>query len=100
MATIALYLPAATLCFLVARIWNRYRGTRLHTAIEEGLRPIAAGLMTAGGVTILRVEDLGLLAWGLALTTGAILMWRPLLHPMILLFGGAAIFVAVRVVTG
>ena len=33
-ATIALYLPAAMLCFLVARIWNRYRGTRLHTAIE------------------------------------------------------------------
>ena len=55
-ATLALYVPCSMLCFGVARTWNRYRGTKWHTAIENGLRPIGAGLMIAGGVMILRIE--------------------------------------------
>ena len=58
-ATLSLYVPCSVLCFVAARTWNRYRGSRWHTAIENGLRPIAAGLMIAGGVMILRVEDIG-----------------------------------------
>ena len=58
-ATLALYVPCSVLCFGVARTWNRYRGTNWHTAIENGLRPIGAGLMIAGGVMILRIEDCG-----------------------------------------
>ena len=99
-ATLALYVPSCALCFFVARVWNLHRGTRWHTAIENGLRPIAAGLMIAGGVMILRVEDSGPLAWGLALVACAVLTWRPLLHPLILMAAGAAIFVAVGAVIG
>ena len=99
-ATLALYIPCSTLCFFAARIWNRYRGSRWHSAIENGLRPIAAGLMISGGVMILRVEDSGPLAWAIALGACALLTWRPLLHPMILLAGGAVVFVAMRAVIG
>ena len=99
-ATLALYVPSTTLCFFAARIWNRYRGSRWHSAIENGLRPIAAGLMISGGVTILRVEGSNPLAWAMALGACALLIWRPLLHPMILLAGGAVVFVAVHAVTG
>ena len=99
-ATVALYLPCSMLCFFVARAWSRYRGSQWHSAIENGLRPIAAGLMIAGGVMILRVEDLGLVAWALALGCTALLTLRPLLHPLILLAGGAAIFVALHFITG
>src|SRR5258705_5202193 len=95
-ATIALYLPCSLLCFFAARAWNRYRGSQWHSAIEAGLRPIAAGLMIAGGVMILRVEDLGVVAWALALGCTALLALRPMLHPLILLSGGAAIFVALH----
>ena len=56
-ATLALYIPCSVLCFGVARTWSRYRGTKWHTAIENGLRPIGAGLMIAGGVMLLRIED-------------------------------------------
>ena len=95
-ATLALYIPSTTLCFFAARTWNRYRGSRWHAAIENGLRPIGAGLMIAGGVMILRVEESGPLAWVMAFAACALLIWRPLLHPMILMAGGAAVFVAVR----
>jgi chromate transporter len=99
-ATLALYLPCSALCFVAAHTWKRYRGSRWHTAIENGLRPIAAGLMISGGVMILRVEDSGPLAWAMALGACALLTWRPLLHPMLLMAGGAATFVALRAVIG
>jgi chromate transporter len=99
-ATLALYIPSTVLCYAVARIWSRYRGTRWHAAIESGLRPIASGLMLAGGVAILRVDGTSPLAWTVALGATALLFWRPLLHPMILLAAGAAVFIAVRAVTG
>jgi chromate transporter len=99
-ATLALYIPCSVLCFGVAHTWNRYRGTHWHTAIENGLRPIGAGLMIAGGVMILRVEDSGPLAWVMALAATALLTWRPLLHPMLLLLGGGAAYVAIQAVIG
>jgi chromate transporter len=99
-AMLALYVPSTVLCFAVARVWNRYRGTRWHTAIENGLRPIAAGLMIAGGVMILRVEDSGPLAWIVAGAATAILFWRPLLHPILLLAGGAAVYLAIHAAGG
>jgi chromate transporter len=99
-ATLALYVPSTVLCFVAARAWNRYRGSPWHTAIENGLRPIASGLMIAGGVMILRVEGSGPLAWGLAVAAAALLTWRPLLHPMLLLAGGAVLYVAIQAVMG
>jgi chromate transporter len=99
-ATIALYLPCSLLCFAAAHTWKRYRGSHWHTAIETGLRPIAAGLMIAGGVMILRIDESGPLAWGTAIAATALLTWRPLLHPMILLFGGGAFYVAAHALMG
>jgi chromate transporter len=99
-ATLSLYIPCSVLCFGVAHTWNRYRGTVWHSAIENGLRPIAAGLMASGGVALLRIEGTGPLAWAMAIAATALLIWRPLLHPMILMGAGAATFVAVRAVIG
>ena len=44
-ATLALFVPACIGCFVAARAWNKYRGTEWHTAIETGLRPVAAGIV-------------------------------------------------------
>ena len=99
-ATLALYIPCSVLCFAVAQVWNRYRGSAWHTALANGLRPIGAGLMIAGGVAILRIEDSGLLGWVVAFVVMGVLLWRETIHPMILLAGGSAVFLAVRAVTG
>lgn len=99
-ATLAIYVPCSVLCFAVARTWIRYRGTAWHTALANGLRPIGAGLMIAGGVAILRLEDSGWLGWVVAIAVMTVLLWRETLHPMILLAGGATIFLAVRAAIG
>ena len=99
-ATLALFLPACLLCFLVSRVWNRYRGKPWHEAFEQGLAPIGAGLLFAGVLAILRIGAGGPLAWVTAGGVAALLLWRPALHPFALLIGGAVLFIAIRAVQG
>jgi chromate transporter len=102
-ATLALFVPSSVICYLVARVWNRYRGRPWHQAFEAGLAPIGAGLMFAGVVAILRLGAAGPLwplAWGVAATVAALLTWRRRLHPFALLAGGAALYVVAYAVVG
>jgi len=91
-ATFALIIPSSLLCYGVARIWSHYRGRYWHTALETGLAPIGAGLILAGVFIIFRIAGSGLLSWGIAGLSAAILAWRPKLNPLVLLAGGAVVF--------
>ncbi|HVB15555.1 MAG TPA: chromate transporter [Stellaceae bacterium] len=96
-ATIAFYLPSAVLVFGAARVWERWRGSPWHTAIERGIAPIAAGLLLSGGIVVLRASPAGWPVWMAALlTTAALLRW-PRLHPVPLLLAGGALFGALAV---
>lgn len=102
-ATLALFVPSSVLCFLVARVWNRYRGRPWHQASEAGLAPIGAGLMFAGVVAILRLGVTGPLwplSFAVAAATAAVLTWRTRLHPFWLLAGGAVVFVIADAMIG
>ena len=102
-ATLALFVPSSVLCFVIARQWDRYRARPWRKAVENGLAPIATGLMFAGVLAMLRLGSTGplwLLSWGIAAIVAALLTWRARLHPFALLFGGAALFVAARAVAG
>jgi chromate transporter len=99
-ATLALYVPACLLCVSVMGTWNRYRGTRWHSALESGLAPIGAGLIFAGALALIRIGEMGPLAWGIMAGVAAWLTWRPRLHPLIPLLAGAALFMTVRALTG
>lgn len=92
--TLGLFLPASILCLGVARIYDRYRGRDWHTALEAGLGPIAVGLIAAGALAILRLSGGKPLPVAMAVTSGLILMLRSKVHPFIILFGGAGVFVA------
>lgn len=91
-ATLALFVPSSILCLAVSKVWNRYRGREWHTAMEMGLAPIGTGLMFAGCIAIFRMADAGPLAWSLAVFVGAMLTWRPRMHPFALLGVGALVF--------
>ena len=52
------------------------------------------------GRTDWRIEDSGWLGWAVAFAVMGVLLWREAIHPMILLIGGAAIFLAVRAAMG
>jgi chromate transporter len=75
-------------------MWNHYRGRHWHTALENGLAPIGAGLILAGVFAIFRVAGAGILSWVVAGVAAAILAWHPKLNPLILLVGGAVAFAA------
>ena len=93
-ATLGLFVPASILCLGVARVYDRYRGRDWHTALEVGLGPIAVGLISAGALAILRLSGGKPLPVAVALGSGAILMFRSKVHPFVILFGGAGIFIA------
>ena len=99
-ATVALYLPSSLLVYSAARLWGRWRGSVWHTAIERGLAPIAAGLILAGGIAVLRVSSGGPAVWVAAIASTALILRWPSLHPLALfaasgaLFGLATVFAA------
>ena len=95
-ALLALYLPACLLCFLVARVWERFRGRPWHRACEAGLVPIAAGLTFAGVLALLRIAGTGPLTWVTLAVVAGLLTWKPKLHPFPLLGSGAALFLVIR----
>lgn len=98
-ATIAIFLPSSILCYRVAKIWNRHRGTPLHRALERGLLPIGTGLTMAGAILTQHTAQSGLTGWMIALTAAAILVWRSV-HPMLALGVGGALLLAIRTTSG
>jgi chromate transporter len=91
-ATIALYLPSSLLVYAAARLWSRWRGSVWHSAVERGLAPIAAGLILAGGIAVLRVSPGGPAVWLAAIATTALIFCRPRIHPLVLFFAGGVLF--------
>jgi chromate transporter len=96
--SLAFFLPSSLLVYGAASIWNRWRGSAWHAAIEAGFAPIAAGLVLAGAFAILDAGGSGLLAWGIAFAVAACRIWRPEVHPLVLIGLGAAIFAVTRAV--
>lgn len=99
-AVIGIFLPSSILCFGAAKVWNRYRGTDIHRALELGLAPIGIGFMTAGAFAILRASDTGYLGWLLAVGSTALLFWKSKLHPLAVMAMGGSFLVLTRGVLG
>ena len=94
--SLAFFLPSSLLVYGVAHVWTRWRGSRWHAAVESGLDPIAVGLVVAGSLALLQSGNAGALAWAVAVAVAACRIWRPGLHPLVLLGVGAAVFVVAR----
>ncbi len=65
-ATLAIFVPSSILMFAAGAWWQRNEGSRIRTAIELGLAPVAVGLVFAGAVIVLDAAHAGLLALGTA----------------------------------
>jgi chromate transporter len=98
-ASLGIFAPSSVLCFGVAKAWNRSRGSRFHTALEQGLVPLAAGLMIAGAIAILRASDTGPLGWAVAAASTSVMMWRSV-HPLLVLSAGGILYTAVALALG
>jgi chromate transporter len=91
-ASAALYLPSSLLVYGGSRLWSRWRGSPWHTAIENGLAPVAAGLVLAGGIAVLRAMPGGPAIWIAALVATVVLLLWPRLNPLILFGFSGALF--------
>ena len=87
-ASLALFVPSSILYYVIARRWSAHRGERWHTALEQGLAPIAAGLILGGSLLILRASGTDPLLWTIALVATLVLLWRPRLNPLWVLGAG------------
>ncbi|HEY4135609.1 MAG TPA: chromate transporter [Alphaproteobacteria bacterium] len=90
-ASIGMFLPSSLLVYGVAKLWNRYRGTTVHTSLERGLAAVAAGLILASTLAIIQAAGTGWLSWVIAGLASAVLFWRNV-NPLIVLFGGGALY--------
>ncbi len=88
---LGIFLPSSLLCYGVARIWNHYRGSALHEAMEKGLAPIGTGLIMAGALAILHASETGPGGWAIALAATAVLAWRNF-HPLLILLAGGVAY--------
>lgn len=61
-ATLAIFVPSSILMYLASSWWQRNEGSVIRTAIEQGLAPVAVGLVFAGAVIVLDAAHAGLLA--------------------------------------
>jgi chromate transporter len=93
-ASIAIYLPSSALVYGVGHVWSRHRGKRWHTALEQGLTPLGAGLLFAGVVTLARLASDGVLPIAIIIAVCGLTVWRPKTHPVIFLIGGGALCLA------
>lgn len=90
-ASLAMYLPSSALVFGVGLVWHKHRGKRWHTALQNGLAPIGAGLLFGGVLILTRVAADGVVPVLIILAVAALMMWRPKLHPFVFLLGGGLI---------
>lgn len=98
-ATIAIFLPSSLLCYRVAKVWNRHRGTALHKALEKGLLPVGTGLTIAGAVITQHTSQTGGLGWTIALIATALLVLRNL-HPLLVMAAGGSLMLIARSIFG
>lgn len=98
-ATIAIFLPSSLLCYRVAKVWNRHRGTPLHRALEQGLLPIGTGLTFAGAIITQQTSGTGPMGWLVVAVATGVLMYRNL-HPLLVLACGGLFMLVIRSTIG
>jgi chromate transporter len=91
-ATLALFGPTAFLMYGVAHLWKKHRGARWQTALQSGLRPVAAGLILAAVYVLVKGLDGGWIAWITALASTAIVMTTRI-NALIIIGAAALVFV-------
>ncbi len=94
-ASLALFLPSSILYYFIARHWSAHRGKSWHSALELGLAPIAAGLILAGSLVILRAGGDDPVTWAIAAVSTLVLLLRPKLSPLWVLVAGGIVGAAI-----
>jgi chromate transporter len=94
-ASLAYFVPSSLIAFAVARVWNRYRGRPWQASLEQGLAPLATGLILSGAFTVLLSSSGTVSIWLIVAASTAIFILRPKLNPLLVLLAAGLAEVAV-----
>ncbi len=94
-ASVAIFVPSSLLLYALARLWSRHRGAHWQRAVEQGLAPIAAGLILAAALTVLQAARGGPWAWAVA-GASTLVLSTTRASPFLLLAAGAATFLLIH----
>jgi chromate transporter len=89
-ALVAAFTPTCLLTWLLAARWERWRRSPLARAVEQGLGPVAVGLLVSGAIALGRAALTDALTVAIALG-GTLILWRFGVTPALIVFGGGAI---------
>jgi chromate transporter len=94
---VAFFLPDCALTLAANRLWIHFSGSPWRQSVQQGLAPVAIGLMFAGTWAIARLSlvhmsdgSLDFVAIGIAIAVTAILLWRHINPGVVVLVGGTA----------
>ena len=92
---VAFFLPDCALTLAANRLWIHFAGSPWRQSVQQGMAPVAIGLMFAGTYAIARLSLVhvtdgspDLVAIGIAAVVSAILLWRHVNPGILVLVGG------------
>jgi len=95
-ATVAIFLPSSILFVALTRLWIRYEGSRLSSAITRGLAPVTVGLVFAGALAVIQSAHMSLLQIAITMIAAALLYFTSV-GPFVLIGGVIAFYSALLV---
>jgi chromate transporter len=85
LATFALFLPSSVLAIAAFHFWSRFGKSKVRRTLERSLTPIAAGLICAGALSVLRSSPHTLSILAIAATSTIVMIMRPRGSPLLVL---------------
>jgi chromate transporter len=84
-ATFALFAPSSIAALLAFHFWSRVGKSRIRYSLERSLTPIAAGMICAGGLSVMRSSPHTLSIFAIAIISTVAMIMRPRSSPMLVL---------------
>jgi chromate transporter len=90
-ASLAYFLPSSLIAFTVSRIWTRQQGRSWQGILEQGLAPLATGLILSGAFAVLMSSSATVSIFLIVAVSTAVFVLWPKLNPLpVLLAAGLA----------
>jgi chromate transporter len=91
-ASLAIFVPSAVVFYGLTVLWRRHAFARWRDRLARGLAPISVGLVLASGYSVMTANG-GAVSWTVTAIATALLM-ATRVNPVLILAGGAGIFLA------
>ncbi len=93
-ATLAIYVPSSIVVYYISKWWQNHPVSLIKTAVENGLAPVAIGLIFAGAVAVIESAPITALTLATTAACTAVLFYTKV-SPYLLVLGVAATYLGI-----